>query len=116
MHLRVKPLQKVVRLGSEVNKVFEAQGFKKKGIETPYYYLRLTDNCTLSTYNVRIPVQEIYFTHVNKEEPYYKMNKVQIEAATSTLKDAEVPKAIVEAVNEKICEAVSYLQAHTSKI
>lgn len=110
MYSRVKFVQKILKPKTLVDQVFEAQGFRKKGQKySPYYQLRIDDNCTQSCYELKIPIQEIYLNDYNQNEPFYKLQQMQILKKSPIMKDKKIPNAVVQAANEKINEVISYL-------
>ncbi|OEG00047.1 hypothetical protein BHF71_06710 [Vulcanibacillus modesticaldus] len=107
MYLSIKLTSKLIKPCSLVDKVFKAQGFKKriKKFHT-YYYLRIEDNITRGNYELQVPFQVI---HHGKKESLYKIHEIIILSKSPLLKNQQIPSAIIHAANEKFREVSSYL-------
>lgn len=108
LNLDIKSSTKVIKPSDQMDMVFKSQGFSKKSNRTSqYYYLRIEDNCTRINYEVQIPIQEIYYK--NKNQVYYKIQNLSIYIRSSIKRPRYIPNEIIHATNEKVHEALSYL-------
>ncbi|MFT9486419.1 MAG: hypothetical protein ACH0QD_03485 [Tepidibacillus sp.] len=106
MHITIKSGFKIVKPSSRIDEVFESQGFKKKGgKDFPYYRLRIDDICTRTSYELQIPIQEIY---LSPKESLYKFQEMIIHTR-SPVKPHQIPEAIIQAAKEKMNEVFSTL-------
>jgi len=113
VHLQIIKTSKIIKPSSVMDSVFRAQGFSKKvKKDLSYYQLRFKDNITRIYYELQVPFDILY---LNKKETYYKIQELILFAKSPLTNQYSVPKAIINAANEKVCEVFSYLETESKE-
>lgn len=96
-----------------MDSIFKAQGFRKQvKKDLSYYQLRFKDNITRIYYELQVPFEIIY---LNKKETYYKIQELILFVKSPILSHHIIPKAIINAANEKVYEVFSYLETESKE-
>lgn len=96
-----------------MDNIFRAQGFSKQvKKDISYYQLRFKDNITRICYELQVPFEII---RLNKKETYYKIQELILFVKSPLSNQYTIPKAIINAANEKVCEVFSYLETDTKE-
>lgn len=113
MHLQIIKTSKIIQPSSVMDSIFKAQGFSKQvKKDISYYQLRFKDNITRIYYELQVPFEIIY---LNKKETYYKIQELILFVRSPFANQHIIPKAIINAVNGKVCEVFSYLDTESKE-
>lgn len=102
----------MVKPFSEVDQMFQSQGFSRRGSETVTYHIRILDAASNTMYYLRIPARRTEnknngTTLLRLEQPY--IGKLQGPDRFQPV--WQIPQAVVEAAQHKLAEIASYLHS-----
>lgn len=105
-------LNGMVKPFSEVDQMFQSQGFSRRGNRTVTYNIRIADAASNTAYYLRIPTRRTENKDddtalLRLEQPYIG----KLQGPDRFQPAQQIPQAVIEAAQHKVAEIASYLQS-----